>query len=266
MTINPQVRYIITNYIDKFFTKGKPASVIELIRNFDGPSAILESEVHLIINQLISDGYLQVINNDSSDTKLLNLVKPSTKPLEQTQAIMVTSRPRFTELGFNSIEKRNLFMETTYCFKILINSAKKILRICSPFLQRDILYPDAFPALRQLLLDAIERGVEIKILTREIIARRLTQISWLRDFNLDVHKPKLSIADYHLIRGNGILSSTHAKIICADHDSAYVGSAELRRNSIVANFEIGCYLRGPQVYGICESFDLMFDKGQKWKL
>jgi phosphatidylserine/phosphatidylglycerophosphate/cardiolipin synthase-like enzyme len=179
---------------------------------------------------------------------------------------MVTSRPRLTELGFNSVEKRNLFMETTECFKILINSAKRILRICSPFLQKDILYQDAFPALHELLLDAVERGVEIKILTREIITRGQSQISWLRDFNFGTQKPKVKIADYHLIRDKSIVSSTHAKIICADYDSAYVGSAELRRNSIVANFEIGCYLRGPQVYGICESFDLMFDKGQKLKL
>jgi hypothetical protein len=46
---------------------------------------------------------------------------------------------------------------------------------------------------------------------------------------------------------------------------AYVGSAELRRNSLIANFEVGCLVKGPQVFGICEVFDLMFSKGKVWK-
>jgi phosphatidylserine/phosphatidylglycerophosphate/cardiolipin synthase-like enzyme len=62
-----------------------------------------------------------------------------------------------------------------------------------------------------------------------------------------------------------IISSTHAKLIIADYDLAYIGSAELRRNSLVTNFEIGCLIRGSQVFGICEVFDFIFSRGRIWK-
>ena len=132
-------------------------------------------------------------------------------------------------------------------------------------MQKDVLNSDSIPDLEKLLLKAMTRGVEIKILSRELNLRS-REISWLLDLGTEIKNRKLTIVDYHQTEKNMIYSSTHAKIICADYDSAYVGSAELRRNSIVANFEIGCYLRGPQVYGICEAFDLMFRKGKEWKL
>jgi len=53
-------------------------------------------------------------------------------------------------------------------------------------------------------------------------------------------------------------------LLIADSSSAYIGSAELRKNSIISNFEIGCYVRGPEVAGLCEVFDLMFSKGRVW--
>lgn len=264
MTINPQVRHIITNYIESVFATSNTASIQELIRNFKGPSSIMESELRLTINHLINEGYLKVVRNKPENTKLLQLSKPTTNPLQDTIATIVISKPRLRELGFLSIGQRNLFLETTDCFRKLIKSSVKILRICSPFLQKDVLLDDSFPDLKKLLYDAMNRGVEIRILTREI-HKRSKELEWLLELNADQDKSKLVIVDYHLSKDNNILSSTHAKIICADYESAYVGSAELRRNSIIANFEIGCYLKGPQVHGICEVFDLMIEKGILWR-
>lgn len=261
MIINPQVRFHITGYIDSYFSTTNISSLQNLIQNYNGPSGIRESELRLIINQLIKEEYLQIIQDDYSDEgKILKLAKHSTKPLENTNATIVISRPRLTELGFLSIEKRNNFIETTECFRNLINSAKKILRICSPFLQKDVLTEGSFPDLRKLLVNAINHGVEIRVLTREL-QKRSDEIKWLQELRSN----KIMIVDYHLSDYHSIISSTHAKIICSDYQSAYIGSAELRKNSIITNFEIGCLLVGPQVYGICEAFDLMFDKGKLWR-
>jgi phosphatidylserine/phosphatidylglycerophosphate/cardiolipin synthase-like enzyme len=226
----------------------------------------MASELRYEINHLIQIGVLEITQHGFSDDKIyLKQLKTADRRLPDTTAVMVISRPRMRELGFLAVEQRNLFLETSECFSSIIKSAQRVLRICSPFLQKDVLTRDSLPHLKELLLKAITRGVEIKILSRELNSRS-DDVSWVLDIGSDIKSRKLTIVDYHLTEKNAIYSSTHAKIICADYDLAYVGSAELRRNSIVANFEIGCYLRGPQVYGICEAFDLMFRKGQEWKL
>ena len=121
---------------------------------------------------------------------------------------------------------------------------------------------DVFPDFKKLLVDALNRGVEVKLLTRELNERN-EEVQWLVDIANKIDKrSKLSIVDYHLQGDDGsIISSTHAKILIADYDVAYVGSAELRKNSLIKNLEIGCMIRGSSVFGICEVFDFMFSQG-----
>ena len=52
-------------------------------------------------------------------------------------------------------------------------------------------------------------------------------------------------------------SSNHAKLVISDDSSAYVGSAELRLNSLYKNFEVGVVIRGTNVVGLTELFDAM---------
>ena len=74
----------------------------------------------------------------------------------------------------------------------------------------------------------------------------------------------LKILRYHLSGERGtVFSSTHAKMLIADNSLAYIGSAEVRKNSILANFEVGCLISDESVFGLCEVFDLMFNMGIK---
>jgi phosphatidylserine/phosphatidylglycerophosphate/cardiolipin synthase-like enzyme len=171
------------------------------------------------------------------------------------------------ELSLGSIEERNKQIDSIDCFREIISSARRTLRICSPFIQKNVLSEDSFPDLKELLVDALERNVNIRLLSRELFQGREEEVQWLVDIARELDKEEnLTIVDYHLTsEQGGIVSSTHAKLLVADYDKAYVGSAELRRNSLVANFEVGCLLTGPQVIGICEVFDCMFSRGSVWK-
>ena len=68
----------------------------------------------------------------------------------------------------------------------------------------------------------------------------------------------LQIYAYHYSDHQGrVVSSIHSKLIIADTSLAYIGSAEIRKNSLDNNFEAGCLISGPSVIGLCEAFDCM---------
>jgi hypothetical protein len=266
MSINPEVQGIITNYIITFLNKHSTTTVEEVIQNFEGPTGIMEWEIRLVINEMVRNGELQVTKKGHFNERMeLHLGKISTPVPEEGVVNIVISRPRLRELGFFSIQERNHYLETSQCYKTIIESSRRVLRICSPFLSQDVINADAFPELKSLLLNAMHRGVNIRLLSRELFTKRSSQLKWLLELAKSPDNVgKLSVVDYHLSENRHVFSSTHAKILAADHTCAYIGSAELRRNSIIANFEIGCYLTGPQVVGICEAFDLMFENGRLW--
>jgi hypothetical protein len=265
MPINPTVREIIADYVISSVKRNK-STVRQLTRNFGGPQGITESEVRLTINELIRDGFLLISRKGRiADFNELSLGAPYYKPDNNTKFQLVMSRPRLRELGLYSIQQRNNYLETKECFTEIIKAATETIRICSPFFQRNVLEEDVFPELRPLLIQALERGIHVKILSRELFSKRKHELSWLDSIKKDIPSTSnLTIVDYHVARMNSVFSSTHAKLIIADCSSAYIGSAELRKNSLISNFEIGCYVIGPEVVGICEVFDLMFSKGKIW--
>ena len=75
---------------------------------------------------------------------------------------------------------------------------------------------------------------------------------------------KLEIFDYYIPNKEGLLaSSVHAKLIIADEKIAYVGSAELRLNSLDKNFEVGIMLENMNVQGLVDLFDAMTNLSKK---
>ena len=117
-------------------------------------------------------------------------------------------------------------------------------------MQSDVIDDDAFPDLLECMSNALNRNVKVRILTRDLKTRGEREIAWILNLAKRLEKENnLSIVDYHLLSESGkILSSTHAKIIISDDKLAYIGSAELRKNSLIANFEVGCLLSGTSSY------------------
>lgn len=263
--INPSVHRKIMEYIQSYLSKHDTATIEDLLRNYHESTPISEAELKGVVVTGIKEGYLKV--EKSATDRYSNLIsqikiyQPEELP---NSVVVVISKPRLRELSLSGIEYRNQFIETTECFQQVISSAHRVLRICSPFLQKDVIQEDAYPKLEYHLSEALLRGVKIRILTRELVGRRYAEVSWIKELARSLElENSVTIVDYHHISDIGkVISSTHAKMLIADSDVAYIGSAELRRNSLIANFEVGCLLSGPVVFGVCEVFDSMYANGR----
>ncbi len=268
MIINPNVEIAIQKYIQNCLNKWETCSIEDILQNYDGSIQTNEVELRNTVNNALKTGNLKIIYEKTPwDKTTVTLSKPFLFTYTKDNNFVVISKPRLRELSFKNIEKRNGQIDSVDCFREIIISAKDVIRICSPFMQKNVLNDDSFPELQQLIFDALKRNVEIRLLSRELFKGRGEEIQWIIDVADDIGKiDNLKVVDYHFSSENGtVLSSTHAKLLIADYNMAYVGSAELRRNSLVANFEVGCLVRGSQVFGICEVFDFMFSNGRIWK-
>jgi len=269
MKINQIIEKTILQYLQDYLKKNKSATVKELIENYSSIPTVTEAEIRLIINDSIKKGFLNInlSTGASRDLATVLLAEPITCMEEVPRVNIVISKPRLRELGLVNIQQRNDQIDTIDCFRTLIDSSSRVIRICSPFMQSDVIDDDAFPDLIDCMSNALNRNVKVRILTRDLKTRGVREIAWILKLAKSLEKENnLSIVDYHLLAESGkILSSTHAKLIISDDKLAYVGSAELRKNSLIANFEVGCLLSGSQVTGLCEIFDTMFSKGTVWK-
>ena len=269
MKINLNIEKKILQYLQDYLWEHKSATIKELIENYSSIPTITESEIRHVIINAANKGFLRVINTSGEprDLATVTLIKPIPSYRDFPSVNIVISKPRLRELGLVNIQQRNDQIDTVDCFRTLIDSSVDILRICSPFMQSDVIDDDAFPDLIDCMSSALNRNVKVRILTRDLKTRGEKEIAWILNLAKRLRKENnLSIVDYHLLAESGrILSSTHAKLIISDDKLAYVGSAELRKNSLIANFEVGCLLSGSQVTGLCEIFDTMYLKGNIWK-
>ncbi|TFH06044.1 MAG: hypothetical protein E4H14_11575 [Candidatus Thorarchaeota archaeon] len=234
-------------------------SVTDILSNYPGEIPATESEIRETIRLGVSEGYFELKDGSSSGN---SIVQTTHRPLmneANAKLDLVLSIPRFTEMGMERAATRHIMLETREAFRKVISETRSILRISSPFLEHNVTHPEGLPDLIDLIKYTFEKGCEIRVLSREIRSGRRKEIDWLRDIaSREGYSAKLKMYDYHHISARSrILSSTHAKLIIADDRVAYVGSAELRRNSLVSNFEVGCLIEGPTVQGLCEVFDLM---------
>lgn len=126
-------------------------------------------------------------------------------------------------------------MRTVDVFRLIIAAASAELLIASPYI--DDLDGHGVSLLAQPLRSANKRGVLVRLLTRETArgdAVRTAGISRLKQL-----VRRLEVRDYHSAIEGKHLAAVHAKLIQADDSAGYVGSAEVRRNALMANFEMG---------------------------
>lgn len=257
---------ILKQIVSYISNKNEPPTQKEIICKYSGPPEAKESEIRKAINWGIQQKLLKIELKQPRDLSLLSITDEKVRQEFTNNIDIVISIPILAELGLDRVKTRNKMIETRDAFKRIITSAQRILRISSPFFERNILDNDGLPEIKQLFINAFERGCKIKILSREIFLRRSPELIWIKELvKNNGYSPLLSIFDYHLesARG-GIISSTHSKMIIADVSIAYVGSGELRKNSLANNFEIGCLIQGPIVSGLCEAFDLMTSYSKEW--
>lgn len=262
MNLNPLVENKLRGYLKAALSNGGVASEDELLDAYDGPR-IRESEMRWVLRQLVLEGSLELVRGRSKPV-CFRMIRDISLLDSKDSFVIVVSRPQLHDLGIEEIQRRNEQIDTVDCFRTIIQSSIGTLRICSPFMEfaKDNI---AFPDLEGKIYDAFARGVKVKVLSREISKRRSSEALRLKQLAEQAGRPEnIRIVDYYFERDKRIYSSTHAKLLIADASVAYIGSGELRRNSLIVNFEVGCQVMGPSVFGLCEIFDSMFNRGRLW--
>ncbi|WP_224450560.1 phospholipase D-like domain-containing protein [Haloprofundus salilacus] len=154
----------------------------------------------------------------------------------------------------------------------VFTTADSTLRVVAPYFEIDGLnrLEDAFE-------QSVRSGVELKILTRELL-RPSDEYKHNRDRKailelmdrfaaIDAPESTLSVYDYyHAIGGKNpkLDRSIHAKMAIADETLAYIGSGEIRDSSMMLNGEAG-YLtrRRADIKTWTAFFDFFEDKAEK---
>lgn len=172
------------------------------------------------------------------------------------EAEIAISGPHVYNLTIRNILERNNFITTKAAFEKILLSGDRIIRISSPFFEKNITNQSGMEHFENILKIKLNSGCKIIILTREV-HKRSKDFNWLIDVAKNSNFPhNLEIYDFHMINNDMIIdSSLHAKLIIADQSMAYLGSAELRFNSVYKNFEAGIVISGASVQGIVELFE-----------
>ena len=148
-------------------------------------------------------------------------------------------------------------------FEILFSSARKNIKICSPFIEWN-----GFEYFKDLLILKASKGIYIEILSREISdrignPRYSDMIKIFNSFDSEGLASRIQIRNYYFrTEENRLASSIHSKMIVVDGETAYVGSGEIRKNSFEKNLEIGLILRGKKVKELELIFDSIFSRSE----
>jgi phosphatidylserine/phosphatidylglycerophosphate/cardiolipin synthase-like enzyme len=185
--------------------------------------------------------------------------------MEEDNTELVLSLPPYDQFGMKSFIKKNNIFYVSLGEAILrvIKSAKSSLSISSPFLDLE-----GIPEIKKELLTKAFMDVKIKILVRAPLQRKLKEDS-IKSFLKLAEKSgslkNVEIRLYHYEKQPYVKSSTHAKFIIADGNYMYIGSGELRENSIKKNFEAGLLRKGKEVKELEKVFLELFDKAGRLK-
>lgn len=128
----------------------------------------------------------------------------------------------------------------------LITEAEREIIILNPFFEQA-----GFDRLASALLAAARRGTAITIISHRLTdptSTNHTVMSRLvRRAAADSLNDRFSFYEYQQGEAGHIVLASHAKVLLADGEKAYIGSANLTEYGMARRVEIGVLLQGPQV-------------------
>lgn len=221
------------------------------------------------INYFLLHGYFYKLDkNEKFENIRLGIKKKPDIRLFKNKEIseypkLVMSLPPYDTFGL----KRNLELANINYFNIknefekLFECSEESIYICSPFLEWN-----GFDAFLPILLSKAKKGVDIKIISRQIdkndFQSRFQDIKKVNDHFIN-NFSKVQIRNYHYHSNNYVISSTHAKFIVCDNNIAYIGSGELRNNSFEKNFELGVIIQGKKAKQLGIIFNRLFSVSEE---
>ncbi len=268
---------IIFDNLEQVFLSRQKLSIQELL-SYNEVNVFNSEKVIALIKLLISYDKIHIL--DSENKKFMDYViqwntlkkiadLPQIKKLYFDSTEICLSLPPFDKFGLIDFYRdKNMNAKTLKSqFYSLFNEAKKSIKICSPFLEWN-----GFTYFQDVLLSKAQQNVKIEILSREISSsennRRFEEFRKIYDcFKSKNLENNLFIRNYYYRTENKKLaSSIHAKIIIIDNIKAYVGSGELRKNSLEKIFELGLIVSGEKVTELKNIFKGIFARAEEVNL
>jgi len=153
----------------------------------------------------------------------------------------------------------NAFENTPFGIRRMASEAERKLYILVPFIDYD-----GLNEVSQSLKGALDRGVSINILTRNLTEGHQNYDALVRIFG-DPILPKENFHLYETVSEDG-LSLSHAKVLSRDNGKeVYIGSANFTRASMEKTIEVGVFLRGRQAEPIDGFIQLVLSHSiQRW--
>jgi phosphatidylserine/phosphatidylglycerophosphate/cardiolipin synthase-like enzyme len=151
------------------------------------------------------------------------------------------------------------YYPTELAFRELFSSARSEILLCSPFAEFNglIRFTEVFAA-------RLTSGCKLLFLSRQVSPQdrgsRFQQIQQFLDLLASRGTPldAVEVRNYHFSDQARVESSSHAKLIVVDGKRAYLGSADVRANSLDRNFEVGMIVTGRPAVELRRVFLAMF--------
>lgn len=224
--------------------------------------------IHECLEHMLSKNFIEMVETNKKFQKIrIKLVhKPELNVIEKNDykyPKLLVTLPPFNSFGLKSeLQHSNIiYSDLKSEFNKLFQKSSESIYICSPFIEFEGIKP-----FLPLLISKSKRGVEIKLVSREINGSnsKFWNIKKIYD-SFNKKNANIEIRDYHYTSKNKIDSSIHAKLIVSDNNYAYIGSGELRKNSYEKNFEVGTVLRGKNAADIGLIFKKVFSVSKNIK-
>lgn len=168
---------------------------------------------------------------------------------------LVVTTPR-KEGRFVSLIKENtgLYVRTSPTSDVFRNLAEKSKHrfvVMTPFLDREgaIIVRDLFKRTGS----KTEKHLVLRFLNHPELGGCVRGI---KDIKGDLDRMNVLLHDFTILHDDGSLESFHAKIVCSDFDSAYVGSANQTKEYSI---EMGLLVFGETAKRVAESLDIVLD-------
>ncbi len=167
------------------------------------------------------------------------------------------SDPQFADLSPSDFEMQRL----TSALLGLCRDARESLTVVSPYLESggvEWLLPGIEGALR--------RGVNVTVVSRELEPGEPNMAALSDLFDLaGGENGDLRVYDYYEADPDSRrpLYTLHSKVLVADADRAYIGSANFTTYGFSQNLEVGVVVKGPQVERLDQVFDTVVSSAQE---
>lgn len=188
-------------------------------------------------------GYKFELVNSEMNLGLIKQLFLDSKGTDELSFNIVANSPPFE--SFNRVDLPKIFPRLIR----LINSADSELLITNPYFDQETMQE-----INKPLAYAEKHGVEIKMLLRsdEVPEEPSALIETLKHGELRKFGGRERDKKYFL----------HSKLLIADGERAYIGSANLTTTSLGANSEIGVIIDGEEIKEVKKYFDILWDEAK----